>query len=298
MEKTWQERYREFREWQQRPYEVAPLSQEEHDCPTCGTHYQGNYCPRCGQSAKIGRYSFKKAFLLFLDVWGLGNRGMFRTLRDLLLRPGYMIRDYLKGMQMAYFPPFKMLFLLTTLSILVAHGLNITGTSQTERQKQEVMSMQGTSYEAAGGDAAQGQDFGTLWVNKVFEVQERFPNLLSLGSIVFMSIFLYIFFRKSRNFDHLRYSEFFIAMVYTANMISIYEIVMTFFCIPSQWTVVAALLAVIPLKQFSGFSWMRTVWYLLLALVLVGILLFALTIAGVIVGMIFFPEYFPDMQPK
>ncbi len=298
MEKTWTERYREFREWQQRPYEVAPLSDEAHDCPTCGTHYQGNYCPRCGQSAKIGRYSFKKAFLLFLDVWGLGNRGMFRTLRDLLLRPGYMIRDYLNGMQMAYFPPFKMLFLLTTLSILVAHGLNITGTSQTERQKQEVMSMQGTSYEAAGGDTAQGQEFGTLWVNKVFEVQERFPNLLSLGSIVFMSIFLYIFFRKSRNFDHLRYSEFFIAMVYTANMISIYEIVMTFFCVPSQWTVVAALLAVIPLKQFSGFSWMRTVWYLLLALVLVGILLFALTVAGVIVGMIFFPEYFPDMQPK
>ena len=53
------------------------------------------------------------AFLNFLDVWGLGNRGMFRTIRDLVLRPGYMIRDYLKGMQMAYFPPFNMFFLLT-----------------------------------------------------------------------------------------------------------------------------------------------------------------------------------------
>ncbi len=47
--------------------------------------------PPCGQSARIGRYSFRKAALLFLDVWGLGNRGLFRTLRDLLLRPGYMI---------------------------------------------------------------------------------------------------------------------------------------------------------------------------------------------------------------
>ncbi|MBQ8949075.1 MAG: DUF3667 domain-containing protein [Prevotella sp.] len=297
MEKTWTEKYREFRAWQQRPYVVAPMSQEEHDCPTCGTHYQGNYCPRCGQSAKIGRYSFKKAFLLFLDVWGLGNRGMFRTLRDLLLRPGYMIRDYLSGMQMAYFPPFKMLFLLTTLGILVAHGLNISGTSQMERQREAALSMQGTSYEAVSDNAAQGQDIGVIWVNKVFEIQERFPNLLSLGSIVFMSIFLYIFFRKSKNFDHLRYSEFFIAMVYTANMLSIYETVLTFFCIPSRWLIGTALLSVIPMKQFSGFSWIRTISYMLIAIVLMLILIFVLVAVSVIVGLTFFPQYFPNVQP-
>ena len=79
------ERYRRFREWEQQPHEVAPLSENEHECATCGTHFEGNYCPRCGQSAKIGRYSFKKALLLFLDVWGVGNRGMFRSLRDLIL---------------------------------------------------------------------------------------------------------------------------------------------------------------------------------------------------------------------
>ena len=100
------EKYRQFKEWQHQPHQVAPLSEEEHECATCGTRFEGNYCPRCGQSATIGRYSFKKAFLLFLDVWGVGNRGMFRSIRDLLLRPGYMIRDYLRGMQMASFPNF------------------------------------------------------------------------------------------------------------------------------------------------------------------------------------------------
>ena len=97
-------RYKRFKEWEQQPHQVAPLSEDHHECATCGTHYEGNYCPRCGQSAKIGRYSFKNAILLYLDVWGLGNRGMFRSIRDLILRPGYMIRDYLRGMQMAYFP--------------------------------------------------------------------------------------------------------------------------------------------------------------------------------------------------
>lgn len=116
---------------------MDPLSDETHECATCGTRFEGNYCPRCGQSASIGRYSFKKALLLFLDVWGIGNRGMFRTLRDLLLRPGYMIRDYLRGMQMAYFPPFKLFFLLIALSFLVNTGLNIQGVDRDKQEEEE-----------------------------------------------------------------------------------------------------------------------------------------------------------------
>ena len=38
-----------------------------------------------------------------------------------------MIRDYLRGMQMDYFPPFKMFFLLLALSLLVNSGMNIQG---------------------------------------------------------------------------------------------------------------------------------------------------------------------------
>ena len=117
---------REFREWQQKPYEVAPLSETTHECSSCKTVFQGNYCPRCGQSARIGRFSFNRAILHFLDVWGMGNRSMFRTIRDLILRPGYMIRDYLSGMQSAYFPPFKMFFLLMAFSLLVEHGIDLS----------------------------------------------------------------------------------------------------------------------------------------------------------------------------
>ena len=132
-----QNRYKRYKEWKLQPHQVAPLSDEQHECATCGTRYDGNYCPRCGQSAKIGRYSFKNAFLLFLDVWGLGNRGMFRSIRDLILRPGYMIRDYLRGMQMAYFPPFKLFFLLLALWLVVDSGLNIQLVNRDKQNEKE-----------------------------------------------------------------------------------------------------------------------------------------------------------------
>ncbi|MCR4915923.1 MAG: DUF3667 domain-containing protein [Prevotella sp.] len=135
---TIKDRWRAFRQWQQRPYEVALLRNEQCTCSTCGTQFEGNYCPRCGQSGRVGRYSFKKMFQLFLDVWGLGNRSMFRSLRDLILRPGYMIRDYLKGMQMAYFPPFKMFFLLATFSLIISSGLNLKGVNKLKQEDRHV----------------------------------------------------------------------------------------------------------------------------------------------------------------
>ena len=147
---TLAEKWKAFRQWQQRPYEVAQKSEERHCCATCGEVFQGNYCPRCGQSARIGRYSLKKALLLLLDVWGLGNRGMFRTLRDLLLRPGYLIRDYISGMQMAYFPPFKLLFLLTALLLVIESGVNLKDMTSGETTTEQTVN---TSDDSAGSSS-------------------------------------------------------------------------------------------------------------------------------------------------
>ena len=281
---NWKEKYRQFREWQERPYEVQPMSQEEHDCATCSTHYTGNYCPRCGQSASIGRYSFKNAILLFLNVWGLGNRGMFRTLRDLIFRPGYMIRDYLSGMQMAYFPPFKMLFLLTALSVIVAHGVNLRGRT-VDDQRQDAIDIV-----AQSGDGS-GIEMPVLdMINRTVDLQERFPNLLSLTTVFFLTVFYYLFFRKSKNIPDLRFSEFLIAMVYTANMLTIYEVLLAFIGVNSTYSTLASVLTVIPLKQLSGFSWIRTILSMVAAIVILyiiavflGIVIYiALLLAGVI----------------
>lgn len=60
------EKWKAFCEWQRRPSHIPQMVEEHHRCGTCGLEFQGNYCPCCGQSAKIGRYSFKNTLLLFL----------------------------------------------------------------------------------------------------------------------------------------------------------------------------------------------------------------------------------------
>lgn len=259
-------------------------------CHTCETEYQGNYCPRCGQSAKIGRYSFKTAFLSFLDVWGLGNRGMFRTIRDLIFRPGYMIRDYLKGMQMAYFPPFKMFFLLAALSLLVANGLNIKGQrASTEETKTEVTT---PSSEIQSEDPTQ-QGVGNQLGNEAVKVIEKFmdaasrfsawsPALFTLSWLLLISGFLYPFFHYCPNIPDLRYSEFFIAIIYTTNMYTMFSIVFNFFCL-TRLSSLAMILTLVPLKQLSGYSWKRMFFYVILASVSVLALIVNLLIAFVVI---------------
>ena len=274
------EKYRRFKEWQQRPYQVKPLSEDGHVCPTCGTQFEGNYCPRCGQSSKIGRYSFKNAFLLFLDVWGLGNRGMFRTIRDLILRPGYMIRDYLQGMQMAYFPPFKLFFLLIALSLLVESGLNIKGVNRFEESMEmfDKIELENTQKVDEVGKQVTS-DFlkktreATIWIN----------NHMTIVLLVLLLLFsgpLYLFFRHCPNLPDMRFSEFFVAIIYFTDMWNIYSIIVAFLGISLYYESFIPILAIIPLKQLSGYSYWRTIWKTFLALVIFGGAFYAILIGN------------------
>lgn len=92
---------------------------ESHVCKHCGTEYVGGYCPKCSMPARWQRFNLKLLILNFMDIWGLGNRPMFRTIRDLFWRPGYMIKDYLRGHHLSYFPPFKMLAVWTVILVFL-----------------------------------------------------------------------------------------------------------------------------------------------------------------------------------
>ena len=300
-------RYKRFKEWEQQPHQVAPLSEDHHECATCGTHYEGNYCPRCGQSAKIGRYSFKNAIQLYLDVWGLGNRGMFRSIRDLILRPGYMIRDYLRGMQMAYFPPFKMFFLLLALSLLVDSGMNIQGINREEQNEKETEELFSRVKPKATLDASNdkadekktgklltkeekekrfGQEFERKW-DKIIELIDQHSSAVTIVGLLFFSLPLYLLFRHSPAIPDLRLSECFVAMVYITNMIVIYDIIPSLLCFSVKAEIVfdmlILLLAIIPIKQLSGYSYVSTIWRLIAALIPFIIMCLLLLFAAIII---------------
>ncbi len=283
---------RAFHLWQRRPHEVAPLSESPHECAACGTEYQGNFCPRCGQSASIGRFSFKKAALLFLDVWGMGNRSMFRSLRDLVLRPGYMIRDYLCGMQSAYFPPFKMFFILLTFMFIIDQGINLnleeTATQpigdQTEIVEQEEQVVKEDLSQATDKQKEQQKSplyrIGHLFGRIMFALWEKNPALFVLLTLLLFLWPLYFFLRHSPNIPDLRFAEFIVAMVYTSNSFSI--IVMLGMLLGSSiLKVIAVFMIFVTLSQFSGYRKRRILAYMPLTLIISVATLALLALGGI-----------------
>jgi hypothetical protein len=103
------------------------------------------------------------------------------------------------------------------------------------------------------------------FVNKFMELQDKSPAIFWLVLLSVFSVPLYVLFRKSRNIPDLRFSELLVALVYTYNMMLIYQIVIGFFRLPSDLYICTLLLPIIPMKQLSGFPWWRSILNVLLA---------------------------------
>ena len=271
------DRWAQYKAWQRAPYSVAPMSEEECVCATCETHFRGNFCPRCGQSAQVQpKMTLWKTILLFLDVWGFGNRGMFRTLRDLIFRPGYLICDYIRGRHNAYYPPFNLLFLLTTISLLVGHGFNLM--HKDFQQDIEPLTIE-SDLEAAHKLID--------WFNVAFQFQRDYPALFQLCFMLLGGYFFYIFFRKSKVVGRLSFHEFFIGLVYMVNMFILYNTTFRFFGLDKFYSLYLVFLYIIPLKQLSGYSWWSTFWRAFCGVVLIvaafALLFFALVCFAVLI---------------
>ena len=97
-----------------------PKVQEEVECKNCGKHFSGAYCPTCGQTATARRITVKDTLNNIFAGFIGGDDIFFRTCRDLLWRPGYVVYDYLTGKRTRYFKPIHMLVRLVAIFVLLS----------------------------------------------------------------------------------------------------------------------------------------------------------------------------------
>ena len=112
--------YRRFRAWQFNPFSYQNHSQHVERCANCGTEFQSNYCPICGQKSGVGPICWKTVRQGLMVIWGMDSRSLLFTLVQLLLRPGYLISDYISGKRQASFPPVKMLLIVAIVFMIAA----------------------------------------------------------------------------------------------------------------------------------------------------------------------------------
>ena len=125
--KRWGKR---FADLQENGSPIKPMTFETMTCKHCGTTYQGNYCPRCGQSRVVSQITKRGFVSAFMEAYPQLASTFFRTILQLLYRPGYMIRDYFHGHRVIYSGPFKTFIVIVSIYVLCMTIIGGTGRSQ------------------------------------------------------------------------------------------------------------------------------------------------------------------------
>ena len=95
-------------------------------CLNCDTPLTDRFCAHCGQPAATHRLTM--GHLLHEiphSIWHV-DKGIFYTLRELLLRPGPTILGYLRGQRARHFAPLSLLLLVTGVASFLAIKLRLS----------------------------------------------------------------------------------------------------------------------------------------------------------------------------
>lgn len=84
-------------------------------CLNCGNTFVGNYCNQCGQKYTVARITWKELFHNVPHMLFHLDDGFFYTIKQLVVKPGQTIREYLGGKRKYHYNPFVMLLLLAGL---------------------------------------------------------------------------------------------------------------------------------------------------------------------------------------
>lgn len=230
-------KWQAFRAWQEHPITYR-MDEHEHVCNNCGHTFKGNYCPVCSQSARHGRISWLSLWQGIGMLWGIESRSGIYTLWQLLLRPGYLVRDYISGKRQMSYPPVKLLFILAAIVAVVQFFLP--------------------------APASETMNTGYVYIDAAFGWLDQHDNV---GSLLFCSLFIlptWIMFRKAPGYPNHTIPEGFFLQVYLAILSFIFSSV--FAGITGIAIVLIVLYTFAAYKQLFGYGYWGTLWRLVICM--------------------------------
>ena len=289
-------RIKQFSYWQENGRKIKPRYQGMTECKHCGTLFEGNYCPRCGQSRLVSNVSKRGFVIAFMEAYPQLASTYCRTILELLCRPGYMVRDFFRGHRIIYSGPFKTFII--TISIFALFTQFIEPTSHEKQEDTSVIQTDVSSDKDEEGDKII-EDFFLYAYNKEKKLSEQkwigpVWNLVKKKAKDKGSMYLLVFvpllalasktaFRKQQ-FDgrKLIYAEHFMVFTYLYAIKIFLSIFCSIIAVDSDYPFLLNIFyAVWMYKGLYGWKWKETLkrmcWFLLLFL-----LYFLLVICAVV----------------
>jgi len=89
-------------------------------CDNCGGSVAGRYCGNCGQRLEPPVHSLWHFLTVAMEDLTHADTRLWRTLRALLFRPGFLTYEFLAGRRARYLPPVRLYLVLSVVFFLYA----------------------------------------------------------------------------------------------------------------------------------------------------------------------------------
>ncbi len=108
------------------------------NCLNCGFRVEERYCSRCGQENVEPKETVGHLVgHFFADITHFDSK-LFITLKDLIIRPGFLTREYVAGRRMAYLNPIRMYIFISAIFFVALFAGNGESGDHSEGEKPAV----------------------------------------------------------------------------------------------------------------------------------------------------------------
>jgi len=162
-------------------------------CKNCDTPFEGNFCNNCGQKLITKRFTLKESIGWIINSVFNFDKGFLHTTRELIIRPGEVIKSFLAGRTIRDAHPFRFVFIWATLSALIGVYLNIYEES-------------GLAINRLAGQSEEQLERS----RQVMVIMKQYMSFVMMGIIPFIALGTYLVTRRKG----LNYAEHLILIAY------------------------------------------------------------------------------------
>lgn len=162
---------------------------KEKICLNCGTALQGRFCHVCGQENLEPKESVWHLVSHFLNDITHFDGKFFTTLKDLVLKPGFLSREYLIGRRASYLNPVRMYVFTSAIFFLVffsarnedGEPLEIGATTMNGKTFEQISKMDSAKFAAFTANINEGDGKPAVPMTRK-EFKQYFDSTISMAS--------------------------------------------------------------------------------------------------------------------
>ncbi|MGE0018869.1 MAG: DUF3667 domain-containing protein [Draconibacterium sp.] len=175
---------------------LKPVEQpvaENTTCENCGTVFTGRFCPECGQSVSDFDKPFGFIIINFLGDFFAFDTRFFRTLKALILKPGFLPSQFFDGKRVPYAPPIRIFIFSSFLMFLLLQWQtsrifneslqNDTGSANYSAENDETLlnsNKTATQYETIINDSVVIVDFDPLIFSSPTKLKQQLDHTIEV----------------------------------------------------------------------------------------------------------------------